>query len=89
MIGVLLTKHVMMNYASFVQGIDDIAALEAELQATHAQTREGRRLLGDALADVGVSLRVCWDSRSKQRSGQVLDIAERLKATQDLGSLLK
>lgn len=28
----LLTKHVMMNYASFVQGIDDIADLEAELQ---------------------------------------------------------
>lgn len=80
----LLTKHVLMNYAKFVEGINDVAALEAELQSTLEDVVEARSLLGSIKDDISTSLVIASEGRKKQRAGEVMDVAKRLKLTQDL-----
>ena len=69
MIGVLLTQHVLKNYASFVQGINDILDLQIELQDTLAKVKATRGYLTRIAEDISISLRVCSSSQSKSRTG--------------------
>ena len=88
-VGALLTKYVVANYAKFVKGIDDIAALEVELQETYQKVKEVRSCLRSTNEDMRLSLRVAGDSRAKQQAGDVLDVAEKLLQTRNLQQELK
>ena len=78
-VGVLLTRHVLLNYTEFVKGIDDIAVLETELQTAYAKVKETRTFLGSSRKEVELSLRVARAVRSKSKSSQILDVAQKLQ----------
>ena len=88
-IGVLLTRHVLLNYAKFVKGIDDIAVLETELQTAYAKVKETRALLKSSRKDVELSLRVARAVRSKSKSSQILDVAQKLQRIHGLQQELR
>lgn len=88
-IGVLLTKHVLNNYARFVQGIDDIASLQDELQGTLLKVKEGRSFVQHTARSTAISLEICRDSKTKQQLGGLLDVLERIQSTKDLDVSLR
>ncbi len=88
-IGALLTRHVLNNYTRFVQGIDDIARLQSDLQQTLEKIREARQSIQTTSENIAESLRICEESRRKQEVGEVLDGLEKMKATKDLSHTLR
>lgn len=88
-IGILLTRHVLKNYSSFVQGINDIAELQDELVGTLARVKATRQYLVSGSEGVSLSLRVCQSSEDKYRIGEVLHILEKMQRTIELGSTLR
>ena len=88
-IGALLTRHVLNNYTKFVEGIDDIAKLQVDLQLTLTKIREARQCIQSSSEDVAQSLRICENSKKKQKAGELLDNLERIKVTKDLDDSLR
>lgn len=85
----MLSKHVVANYAEFVKGIDDVAALESELENTHEKVKNVRFCLGSTKEDVHISLKIGSDSRARQHIGDVLETAEKLLQTRNLQQSLQ
>lgn len=88
-IGALLTRHVLNNYTKFVEGINDITRLQTDLQLTLTKIKEARQCIQISSEDVAQSLRVCEDSKKKQRVGDLLDGFQKVKGTKDLSHSIR
>lgn len=89
MIGALLTRHVLQNYAKFVQGMGDIAHLQSDLQATLDKIKQTRQSVQSSTGNVATSLLICKESRQKQKAGELLDLLEKVQSSKDLGIRLR
>lgn len=87
-VGVLLTKHVLANYAKFVHGIEDVTTLQAELCRTYEGVKAARASLGAAAADITASTRLGRELRTRLSAGDTFCIVEQLQQTHDLQSSL-
>ena len=88
-VSVLLSKHVLMNYSKFVHGIDDIAALERDLQLAYSKVQEARVVLHTCSEDVSTSMRICQGSVGKHKAGQTLEVACKIQRTRDIAQDLR
>lgn len=78
-----------MNYSKFVDGIDDIAAIELDLGLAYAKVQEAQAALVSVKDNARTGTRVCQGSVLKAKAAQVLDIAGKLQRTRDIGQELR
>ncbi len=52
MVSEKLSQHVLANYGKFVQGVEEVARVELDLQAAHTTTKLARERLALALREV-------------------------------------
>ena len=88
-IGALLTRHVLKNYTRFVEGIDDIGKLQTDLQLTLQKIKGARQCIQSSSENTAQSLRICENTRKKQKAGELLDSLEKVKGIKDLDSSLR
>ncbi|KAL0023872.1 hypothetical protein WJX79_002364 [Trebouxia sp. C0005] len=85
----LLSRHVLLNYDKFVEGITEIGLVEDDLQAAYAGTKAARELLALVKTDVQINIKVAKQTKRKHAYVRLLEVLLKLQQTYSLHTALK
>eukprot|EP00891_Asterochloris_glomerata_P005698 jgi/Astpho2/5698/fgenesh1_pg.00079_%23_105_t len=85
----MLSRHVLRNYDKFVAGVNEISAIEGELQAAWQGAKDARAQLGKVAADAQVNIQVARQTRRKHAFTAIMELLNKLHQAAQLRTSLR